>query len=191
MLTWLGLGDGCCWSTRPLLPRGSMGSLNIKKSPLGKRVAETPLIAIPKKTKLADSKKSDQVLLLEDSVRKLSPLINGAYGKRKGIDFDSFAEQPVQKGMFGSSVVVGSAAYSSSSLGLGVVVKEYFKRAPMLYKEFLTRGLSQCIEEDEDPDLCHTLVYQALLLLYDSSSTIVNSSLFCSGISKIRKFFPT
>ncbi|KAL5745653.1 hypothetical protein ACOSP7_026799 [Xanthoceras sorbifolium] len=80
-----------------------------------------------------------------------------------GIDFDSFAEQPVQKGMFGSSVVVGSAAYSSSSLGLGVVVKEYFKRAPMLYKEFLTRGLSQCIEEDEDPDLCHTLVYQALL----------------------------
>ncbi|KAL5776967.1 hypothetical protein ACOSP7_009893 [Xanthoceras sorbifolium] len=65
--------------------------------------------------------------------------------------------------MFDPSVVVGSAAYPSSSQGLGLVMKEYLKQAPMLYKEFLTRGLSQLIEEDEGPDLRHTLVRHALL----------------------------
>ncbi|KAL5767621.1 hypothetical protein ACOSQ2_014404 [Xanthoceras sorbifolium] len=66
--------------------------------------------------------------------------------------------------MSNPSVVVGSAAYPSSSRGLGAVTHEYLKQAPMLYKEFLTRGLSQLIEEDEGPNLRHTLVRHALLM---------------------------
>ncbi|KAL5811939.1 hypothetical protein ACOSQ3_026889 [Xanthoceras sorbifolium] len=71
--------------------------------------------------------------------------------------------------MPGPSTVVGLVAFPFSSQGLGTVANEYLERAPMLYEEFLTRGLSQCIEEDEGPVLRHTLVRHALLttcLLY-------------------------
>ncbi|KAL5785722.1 hypothetical protein ACOSQ2_008114 [Xanthoceras sorbifolium] len=68
------------------------------------------------------------------------------------------------RGMFGASVVAGSTAYPSLSQGLGAVAQEYLKRALMLYEEFLTGGLSQLIEEDEGPDLRHTLVRHALLV---------------------------
>ncbi|KAL5756638.1 hypothetical protein ACOSQ2_021384 [Xanthoceras sorbifolium] len=66
-------------------------------------------------------------------------------------------------GMSALSIVAGSAAYPSSTRDLSAVAQEYLKRATMLYEEFLTRGLSQCIEEDEGPYLRHTLVRHALL----------------------------
>ncbi|KAL5736805.1 hypothetical protein ACOSQ2_031593 [Xanthoceras sorbifolium] len=143
-----------------------MGSLNIKKSPRGKRVAETPLLALPKKTKPAASNKRAQVLLLEDSACKPSSsvdVVEGARGKGKGIDFDASAEQLVQRGVHGHSIMAGSTVYPSSGRGLGAVAQEYLKRASMLYKEFLTRGLSQRIEEEEGPDFHHTLIRHALL----------------------------
>ncbi|KAL5743902.1 hypothetical protein ACOSQ2_027018 [Xanthoceras sorbifolium] len=65
--------------------------------------------------------------------------------------------------MSGPSIMVGLVAFLSSSRGLGTVVDEYLERAPMLYEEFLTGGLSQHIEEDEGPDLRHTLGRHALL----------------------------
>ncbi|KAL5738917.1 hypothetical protein ACOSQ2_028097 [Xanthoceras sorbifolium] len=67
--------------------------------------------------------------------------------------------------MSGPTIVVGPAAFPSLSRGLSVVVKEYLDRAPMLYEEFLTEGLSQHIKEDEDLNLRHTIVRHALLEL--------------------------
>ncbi|KAL5789488.1 hypothetical protein ACOSQ2_004376 [Xanthoceras sorbifolium] len=66
--------------------------------------------------------------------------------------------------MFGPTVVMGLAIFLSLSRGLGEIAKEYLDRAPMLYEEFLTGGLSQRIEEDEGSDLRHTIVRHALLI---------------------------
>ncbi|KAL5770997.1 hypothetical protein ACOSP7_015151 [Xanthoceras sorbifolium] len=65
--------------------------------------------------------------------------------------------------MSGPSTAVGLAVFPSSSRGLGAVEKEYLEQASMLYKEFLTGGLSQLIEEDEGSDLRHTLIRHAFL----------------------------
>ncbi|KAL5803017.1 hypothetical protein ACOSQ4_031322 [Xanthoceras sorbifolium] len=61
------------------------------------------------------------------------------------------------------STMVGLAVFTSSSWGLGAVANEYLEHAPMCYEEFLTRGLSQHIKEDEGLNLHHTLVRHALL----------------------------
>ncbi|KAL5734346.1 hypothetical protein ACOSP7_032207 [Xanthoceras sorbifolium] len=61
--------------------------------------------------------------------------------------------------------MVAPSAFPSSSRGLGTIPQEYLKRAPMLYEEFLTRGLSQRIADDEGPNLRHSLVCHALLEL--------------------------
>ncbi|KAL5766176.1 hypothetical protein ACOSP7_016793 [Xanthoceras sorbifolium] len=66
----------------------------------------------------------------------------------------------------GPTVVIGPAVFLSSSRGLGVVAKEYLDRAPMLYEEFLIGDLSQRIEENEGPDLRHTLGFHALLICW-------------------------
>ncbi|KAL5805016.1 hypothetical protein ACOSQ3_031816 [Xanthoceras sorbifolium] len=76
-------------------------------------------------------------------------------------------KQLVQRGVYGPSIMAGSAVYPSSGRGLGAVAQEYLKRASMLYKEFLTRGLSQRIEEEEGPDLHHTLIRHAILIEHD------------------------
>ncbi|KAL5831187.1 hypothetical protein ACOSQ3_016614 [Xanthoceras sorbifolium] len=65
--------------------------------------------------------------------------------------------------MSGPTVMVGPTVFPSSSRGFSTVAKEYLDLAPMLYEEFLTGGLSQRIEEDEDPNLCHTIICHALL----------------------------
>ncbi|KAL5752229.1 hypothetical protein ACOSP7_022415 [Xanthoceras sorbifolium] len=67
--------------------------------------------------------------------------------------------------MFSPTAVVGLAAFSFSSRGLGAVAKEYLDQASTLYEEFLTRGLSQRVDEDEGSDLRHMLVCYALLEL--------------------------
>ncbi|KAL5826631.1 hypothetical protein ACOSQ3_018470 [Xanthoceras sorbifolium] len=138
------------------MQRGLMGSLNTKKSPLTKRGARTPLLTLPKKARLERFTQKNWPLLLEGSTPNLPshPLVTvgGACGKGNGVDFDTFAEPPVQRGMFGPSIVVGLAAFQSSSWGLSAVAKEYLERALMLYEEFLSKGLS------------HTLVRHALLV---------------------------
>ncbi|KAL5732673.1 hypothetical protein ACOSQ2_032365 [Xanthoceras sorbifolium] len=73
------------------------------------------------------------------------------------------------------SHVVGQAALSSSSRGLGPIAKEHLGRAPTLYEEFLTSGLSQRIEEDKGPDLHHTLVRHALMTVSLAYKDILES----------------
>ncbi|KAL5865546.1 hypothetical protein ACOSQ3_003060 [Xanthoceras sorbifolium] len=89
-------------------------------------------------------------------------LHDGMYHLKKGIDFDGSAEHSVQR-MSSPTAMVGATAFPSSSRGLSAIAKEYLNQAPILYEEFLTGGLSQHIEEDEDPDLRYTLVRHALL----------------------------
>ncbi|KAL5787714.1 hypothetical protein ACOSP7_004663 [Xanthoceras sorbifolium] len=89
--------------------------------------------------------------------------------------------QPVQRGTLGHSTAVGLAAFSSSSRGLGAVAKDYLERTPMLYEEFLTKGLSQLINEDEGPDLRHILVRHALLLRFFGPSLGSRSGLLARG----------
>ncbi|KAL5741610.1 hypothetical protein ACOSP7_028342 [Xanthoceras sorbifolium] len=175
-------------------------SLNIKKSPLTKRGVGTPLLALPKRTRLERFTHKDQHLLLRGSASNLPPLplatVGGARGKGKRVDFDASVEQPIQRGISGPYTTVGLAAFSSLSWALGAVAKEYLEWALMIYEEFLTRSLSQRIEKAEVSNLHHTLVHHALLvscvkislflymyLLYlavfslcDTSSTTVNSS---------------
>ncbi|KAL5767712.1 hypothetical protein ACOSQ2_014495 [Xanthoceras sorbifolium] len=130
--------------------------------------AGTPLLAPPKKPRLKRSNQNDHPLLLgvlhPVFHLLLSQLLGALAERERGVDFDASAEQPLQRGMPGHSVIAGPAAFPSSSWALGVVAKEYLGQAPILYEEFLTRGLSQRIEEDECPDLCHTLVRHALLV---------------------------
>ncbi|KAL5861889.1 hypothetical protein ACOSQ4_003185 [Xanthoceras sorbifolium] len=112
--------------------------------------------------------RNDLPLLLQGLAPSLlpPPPINavGARIKGKWVDFDASAEQPVQKGRSNHSAMVGQAALMSSSRGLGTVAREYLRRAPVLYEEFLTEGLSQHIEEDKGSDLCYTLVRHALMV---------------------------
>ncbi|KAL5848940.1 hypothetical protein ACOSQ4_006953 [Xanthoceras sorbifolium] len=56
-----------------------------------------------------------------------------------------------------------------------MAVKEYLGRAPVLYKEFLTRSLSQRIEEDKGPELCYTLVRHALMIAYMAYKDMLES----------------
>ncbi|KAL5754170.1 hypothetical protein ACOSP7_022390 [Xanthoceras sorbifolium] len=110
---------------------------------------------------------SSQPLFLKGPAPNLPPPPheNTASARRKGngIDFDVYAEQPVERGMPTHSVVVGQAVLPSSSQGLGTVPREYLRQAPVLYEEFITGDLSQRIEEDKGLDLCHTLVRHALI----------------------------
>ncbi|KAL5764329.1 hypothetical protein ACOSQ2_016923 [Xanthoceras sorbifolium] len=165
--------ESCCRGTLPL-QRGLMGSLNIKKSPLIKRGAGTPLLTFPKKTRLEKSTQKSQPLLLEGSASNLSPpspaIAGGARGRGKEVNFDASTERPVQRGMSGPSTAVGQVAFPSSSQVLGVVAKEYLEWALMLYEEFLIGSLSQRIEKDEGPDLRHILI--------TSSCATMNSNLF-------------
>ncbi|KAL5799490.1 hypothetical protein ACOSQ4_032374 [Xanthoceras sorbifolium] len=73
------------------------------------------------------------------------------------------------------SAVVGEAAVSSSSRGLGPIVKEYLGRTPTLYEEFLTAGLSQRIEEDKGSDFHHTLVRHAVMTVSLAYKDILES----------------
>ncbi|KAL5758336.1 hypothetical protein ACOSP7_020947 [Xanthoceras sorbifolium] len=77
--------------------------------------------------------------------------------------------------MSSPTAMVGPVVFPSSSQGLGAVAKEYLDRALMLNEEFLTGGLSQCIKEDEGPDLRHTIVRHALLTTYLSYKNMLES----------------
>ncbi|KAL5840779.1 hypothetical protein ACOSQ4_013387 [Xanthoceras sorbifolium] len=88
---------------------------------------------------------ADQRGKMERHALNLSPPpvnVAEARKKGKGVDFDISTEQPVQRRMPTHSTAVGQATLPSPSRGLGVVMREYLGRAPVLYEEFLTGGLS-------------------------------------------------
>ncbi|KAL5794577.1 hypothetical protein ACOSP7_003171 [Xanthoceras sorbifolium] len=149
------------------LEQGLMGSLNTKKSPLIKREAGTPLFALPKEARLKGSNQNDQPLLMGDSAIRFSPhspiIVRGARGKKKRVDFDASAEQPVQKGMPGHFVVAGPAAFLSSSRGLSAVAKEYLGQATSFTMSSLlgTESESATIYRN----LCFTFIKPQLKIL--------------------------
>ncbi|KAL5798467.1 hypothetical protein ACOSQ2_003287 [Xanthoceras sorbifolium] len=58
-------------------------------------------------------------------------------------------------------------APSSSDWTLSPVVIEFLEWAPTLFEDFLTKGLSWYIEEDQEVDLRHFLLYYFLMVCKD------------------------
>ncbi|KAL5787437.1 hypothetical protein ACOSP7_004386 [Xanthoceras sorbifolium] len=65
---------------------------------------------------------------------------------------------------------------SFSGWTLGYIMREYIGRVSILYEDFLTRGLSQCIEVDLGMDLCHTLLRHAFVTLKRDMKLEMNES---------------
>ncbi|KAL5798524.1 hypothetical protein ACOSQ2_003344 [Xanthoceras sorbifolium] len=120
-----------------------------------------------KEARLKGSNQNDQPLLMGDSAIRFSPhspiIVRGARGKKKKVDFDASAEQPVQKGMPGHFVVAGPAAFLSLSRGLSAVAKEYLRRATSFTMSSLlgTESESATIYRN----LCFTFIKPQLKIL--------------------------
>ncbi|KAL5753964.1 hypothetical protein ACOSP7_022184 [Xanthoceras sorbifolium] len=127
------------------------------------------VVARPRGQSQTDTGRQQQQRLPWVSMGRLN-IKKSSLGKRgKGIDFDASAEQPVQRGMFGSSVVASFAAYPSR---VGVLVQlsmntlselRCFTRSSLLGPE-LTASLScKIMLEFEDNDAERRVLRDELL----------------------------
>ncbi|KAL5806641.1 hypothetical protein ACOSQ4_029374 [Xanthoceras sorbifolium] len=123
-----------------------MGRLEVTKCPMVKRSANaSPLFVPPKKVRVGEPNLGGQPPLPKGPSLTLPspPPIIAMDCRRKGkeVNFDAIAEQPVRREIL---------TYSP-------------ERAPTLYEEFLTGGLSQRIEEGNRIYLRHTLLRYTLI----------------------------
>ncbi|KAL5736911.1 hypothetical protein ACOSQ2_031699 [Xanthoceras sorbifolium] len=153
-----------------------MGRLKVMRCPVAKRGANaTPFATLPKRAKVGDPNRGGQALVSGGPPPFFPPppFVSFANNHRKmnEVAFDASTKQPVRRGYLLTS-----------------------PRAPTLYEEFLTGGLSQRIKEGKGMDLRHTLLRHTIMLaslaykhMFDAKRNEAERMKLCNELMKAKK----